>query len=205
MKKRILLITTNAMLVAILLLMGLIPQLGFITINPAVSFTIMHLPVLVGAYLFGWRGGTFYGFLFGFISFYQASSNPGGILDPFFQNPIISVLPRLIFGFISGLSFEVIRRLVKQPLTNRLILGIMGGLLAVVHTVLTLGILGLLNGQEVLNLLAGLEVVLDNYFAFIALILTLNGVWEALIAFLLLPILATAVSKVQAIRTIMND
>lgn len=204
MRKRTLLITVHAMLVAILLMMGLFPQIGFITINPAVSFTLMHLPVLISAYLFGWKGGAMYGLLFGLVSFYQASANPGGILDPFFQNPVISVLPRLAFGFVSGLTFDSIRIFIRKPLTNRILLSISGAGLAVIHSLFTLGMLGFLNGQDVINLLAGLEVVLDNYFAFIVLILTLNGIWEALIAFILMPLVATAVSKVHAIRTIMK-
>ncbi len=205
MRMRILSITIHAMLVAILLLMGLVPQIGFITINPAVSFTLMHLPVLIGAYLFGCKGGALYGLLFGLVSFYQASANPGGILDPFFQNPLISVLPRFVFGLISGMTFDLTKRFIRSALTHRIVLSFMGAGLTVIHTLLTLGTLGFLNGQDVLNLLAGLDIILENYFMFIVLILTLNGVWEAIIAFILMPILATAVSKVHAIRTIMNQ
>ena len=203
MRKRILSITIHAMLVAILLLMGFVPQIGFITINPAISFTIMHLPVLIGAYLFGWKGGSLYGLLFGLVSFYQASANPGGILDPFFQNPLISVLPRFLFGLISGITFVLSKRYIRHALTHRIVLSFMGAVLTVIHTLLTLGTLGFLNGQDILNLLAGLDIILENYFMFIVLILTLNGVWEAIIAFILMPILAIAVSKIYAIRTIM--
>ncbi len=203
MNQRLFVMSFNAMLTAILLLMGLIPSLGFITINPAVSFTIMHIPVLVGAFLFGWRGGLYYGFLFGFLSFWQASANPTGILDPFFQNPLISITPRLMFGLLAGIGFTLIQTLLKTVWIQRSVLAMFAAIFTVMHTLLVLGIMGLLQGQNVLEALAGIGFN-ETYWTFILLVLSLNGIWEALIAFFLLPTLAVASSKIPSIRRIIN-
>jgi uncharacterized membrane protein len=203
MNQRLFVMSFNAMLTAILLLMGLIPSLGFITINPAVSFTIMHIPVLVGAFLFGWRGGLYYGFLFGFLSFWQASANPTGILDPFFQNPLISMTPRLIFGLLTGVGFTLIQTLLKTVWIQRSVLAMFAAIFTVMHTLLVLGIMGLLQGQNVLEALAGIGFN-ETYWTFILLVLSLNGIWEALIAFFLLPTLAFASSKIPSVRRIIN-
>ena len=203
MNQRLFVMSFNAMLMAILLLMGLIPSLGFITINPAVSFTIMHIPVLVGAFLFGWRGGLYYGFLFGFLSFWQASANPTGILDPFFQNPLISITPRLMFGLLAGIGFTLIQTLLKTVWIQRSVLAMFAAIFTVMHTLLVLGIMGLLQGQNVLEALAGIGFN-ETYWTFILLVLSLNGIWEALIAFFLLPTLAVASSKIPSIRRIIN-
>ena len=169
MNQRLFVMSFNAMLMAILLLMGLIPSLGFITINPAVSFTIMHIPVLVGAFLFGWRGGLYYGFLFGFLSFWQASANPTGILDPFFQNPLISITPRLMFGLLAGIGFTLIQTLLKTVWIQRSVLAMFAAIFTVMHTLLVLGIMGLLQGQNVLEALAGIGFN-ETYWTFILLV-----------------------------------
>jgi uncharacterized membrane protein len=183
--------------------MGFVPSLGFITLNPTVSFTIMHVPVLFGAYILGYRGGIWFGFLFGMISFYLALSNPTGLLDPFFQNPLISVVPRLLFGVISGFLFEASHRWFPHFMTHKVILALLASFLTLMHTVLVLTTLGLLRGSDVLSALANVGFN-DSYLAFVFLIIGLNGFWEMIMAFILVPILAISVSKNSTFRRIIN-
>jgi uncharacterized membrane protein len=204
MKQRILMITTFAMFSAILLLMGLVPSLGFITLNPTVTFTIMHIPVLFGAYLLGWRGGLWFGFLFGMISFYLALSSPTTFLDPFFQNPLISVVPRVLFGLLSGLLFEAAHRWFPHVIIHKVALALLASLLTLMHTILVLSTLGLLRGADVMNILITFEVT-DTFIGFILIVIALNGVWEAGLAFVLVPILAISVSKNSTFRRIINQ
>ena len=203
MNQRIFTLSFHAMLTSILFLMGVIPSLGFVTINPTISFTLMHIPVLIGAYLFGTKGGVYYGFLFGLLSFWQASSNPTGILDPFFQNPIISILPRLLFGAIAGFTFSTVRFLENKVWIKRSLLAIFAGLLTILHTILVLGVMGVVRGNDVLSVLSSVGFN-DTYFAFILLILTLNGIWEAMLGVILVPAVAVASSKISSVRRIMS-
>jgi uncharacterized membrane protein len=183
--------------------MGTIPSLGFVTINPTISFTLLHIPVLIGAYLFGTKGGLYYGFLFGFLSFWQANANPTGILDPFFQNPIISVLPRLLFGGLAGFGFSIVRFLQKKQWLKDTLLSIFAGFFTLLHTLLVLGIMGLIRGSDVLSSLASVGFT-DTYWAFILLVLTLNGVWEIILGMVIVPAIAVASSKISSVRRIMS-
>jgi uncharacterized membrane protein len=192
-----------AMLLTILLMMGFIPSIGFITINPAVSFTLMHVPVIIAAFIFGWKGGVAFGFGFGLISFIQAVSAPRGILDPFFQNPLIAIPPRLIFGGLTGLGFNLIFRFVKVSILQKPALAIVAFLATVLHTILTLSFMGMISGQAVLSALEGVDIFFANYGAFIAAVLALNGIWEALIAMLIIPLIALAVRGLPMVKLMM--
>lgn len=204
MKPRILIITTIAMLSSILMLMGFVPSLGFITLNPTISFTLMHIPVLFGAYLLGWRGGLWFGFLFGMISFFMALSSPVTFLDPFFQNPLISVVPRIVFGLLSGLLFEAAHRWFSHVMVHKVALAFFASFLTLVHTILVLSTLGILQGSEVMTILIGFDPNI-TYLGFILLIVGLNGIWEASLAFVLVPILAISVSKNSTFRRIITQ
>lgn len=86
--------TTAALLVALLLLLSYTP-LGFIPVG-TISVTIVHLPVLIGLMTCGLPTGLLLGALFGCVSLFRAVTSPSGIFDPFFWNPLVSVLPRVI-------------------------------------------------------------------------------------------------------------
>ncbi len=90
-------LTLTAVFAAIILVMIFVPQLGFITLTPFVSVTIVHIPVLIGVFLLPKRYGILLGLLFGLGSWIR-SFTPMGPLDTAFQYPWISVLPRLLFA-----------------------------------------------------------------------------------------------------------
>src|SRR5574344_1727157 len=71
-------ITLDAMFIGIIILMGAVPQLGYIQILPWLSLTLLHLPVLIGAYLFGWKRGLLYGTAFGVTSWIVALTRSTG-------------------------------------------------------------------------------------------------------------------------------
>lgn len=89
-------LTLTAVFTAIILVMIFVPQLGFITLTPFVSVTIVHIPVLIGVFLLPKRYAIFLGLFFGIGSWIR-SFTPMGPLDIAFNNPLISVLPRLLF------------------------------------------------------------------------------------------------------------
>ena len=94
---------------ALIILMG-IPglHLGYIQLNPATSLTIMHIPVILSAILAGLPGALVTGTVFGITSLVNAAANPSGVLDPLFVNPLISVLPRIVFGAFCWILFKLI-------------------------------------------------------------------------------------------------
>jgi len=128
-------ITIDAMFLGIIILMGAVPQLGYIQILPWLSLTLMHLPVLIGAYLYGWKKGLFFGTAFGVTSWVVALTRASGALDLLFIYPWISVLPRMAFGLLSGLLFQLVK---KTPKINKAVwpIGLASALLTACHTVL---------------------------------------------------------------------
>lgn len=90
-------LTLTAVFTAIILVMIFVPQLGFITLTPAVSVTIVHIPVLIGVFLLPKRYAILLGLFFGIGSWIR-SFTPMGPLDVLFQYPWISVLPRILFA-----------------------------------------------------------------------------------------------------------
>ena len=74
-------------------------RLGFIPVpNLAGNATILHVPVILGGALEGPVVGTIVGLIFGVFSFIQAEV-------PFFRNPLVSILPRLMIGVVAWAAF----------------------------------------------------------------------------------------------------
>ena len=43
-------ITFHALIIALIVVMGFVPEAGYISFVPGISFSLIHLPVLLGAY-----------------------------------------------------------------------------------------------------------------------------------------------------------
>ncbi len=188
-RKKILSISLDAIFLAIILLMtytfiGFIP-LGFI------SITIIHVPVLIGAYLFGPKKGALYGLFFGICSFLRSWESPSG-LDLFFQNPLVSVFPRILFGLIAGLIFDFIKKMplkniIKQPL---IIIGCF--ISTIIHSVLVLGTLGLIYEKEINTLLEG---SFASFWIFMLSTIATSSVFEALAGAIITPLISFPLEK----------
>lgn len=184
--------TIIAMFIAIMAIMTFVPQIGFISITPVIAFTLLHIPVLVGAYLFGWKYGAILGLAFGLLSFFRALVWPVGVLDPFFVNPLISVLPRLLFGLLAGLTFDLIKKLGKKPLRG-VFLALSSFVLTLFHSAVVLLMLGLFNGAAVITLAAFSSFA--TYWLLMGTIIVTNGLSEAVVAALIVPTLVFALKK----------
>ena len=85
-------------------------RLGFIPFVLGVAITIMHVPVIIGAVLEGPLVGTIIGALFGLFSLVWAFIAPTGPGDLYFQNPLVSILPRLFIGLTTWAGYAALRR-----------------------------------------------------------------------------------------------
>jgi len=195
-------IVIAAMFIALLAIFSYVPYVGFITIGP-ISFTTIHIIVLIGAMLLGWKHGLIYGFFFGLFSFLQALST-AGTANYLFVNPFVSILPRVIFGFVSGLTFDFLRKRTNGAQFIGII-AISAGLLTLFHTIITLlclyifGILDIfkisqfLGLSEVLNNLR--DAGFDNFGIFIFGFVSFGCVAEIMAAALIVPIAGGVVFK----------
>lgn len=122
-----------AMLSGISIFLGL-TGLGFIPL-PLFKLTILHIPVIIGAIIEGPIVGASIGFIFGLFSIYQNITAPT-VMSPFFYNPIVSILPRVLIGVVSYYVYKLLRDKFKNTKIAITIAAITGSLIN------TIGVLG---------------------------------------------------------------
>lgn len=131
-------LTLTAVLSAIVLVMALVPNFGFITVTPFVGFTIIHIPILIGAFYGGRKVGGFLGALFGITSMFVAFTRPAAALDPIFTNPLVSILPRFLIGYFAVDVLNLYKKWVSNVhLQNSLFFGTM----TLLHSLLVIPLL----------------------------------------------------------------
>ena len=174
-------IVINAIIIAIIAVMSFVPQVGYITIGiNAVSITTIPIAVILFAWMFGWKEGTVAGLAFGVFSMVKAFAMPAAPSDIFFQNPFVSVFPRLVFGFLAGIVFDLLR-LVKRPSLRYWMDILMIPFLVAIHTTLVLVMFSLFSKTELAQI--------------IGLILILNALLEIAATTILVPVLILALDK----------
>jgi uncharacterized membrane protein len=90
---------------AITLILGFVPNLGFIPLpNVVGNATIGHIPTILAGVIAGPLVGIILGFLFGLTSFIHA-------VNPFFKDPSVSILPRLFIGLTAWATFIALVRI----------------------------------------------------------------------------------------------
>ena len=162
----------NAIFIGLIAIMAWFPNLGYIQIFPSVGITIIHIPVIVGALTYK-RSGWVLGTAFGLSSLFVALTRPATPIDFLFQNPLVSVLPRIIFGLVIYFLYQFFTKYVKN---KSVAIGLTAFISTLIHSVLVLTMIFIF-GVEILG---GSEVALKV----IGTILVTNASIEALAAVL---------------------
>ena len=183
-------IAVDAIFVAIIAAMTFVPYVGMITL-PFISFTLLHLPVLLGAYLFGWRKGLLFGVAMGVCSLIKATTMPAGTFDALFVWPWISVLPRALFGFLSGLFFDMLHKNSKLY-GNPLIVGLLSFAFTVMHTVFVFGSLFVFFPGITIGIFAGSGEILEGVVVGAIVIISIGMLGEAILAGIITPVVGKA-------------
>lgn len=178
-------LTLDGLFIAILAILTFVPYVGFIPLG-FISITIIHIPVILGAIFLGWKSGILYGTAFGLVSLLKAATSPVTIMDPYFVNPAISVLPRLLFGFTAGiLALLVFKNIINKNI-KRVLLAVVAFLATAFHT---------------LYVFIALVLFHPEFFTWeIASAFGLNMLFEALAAAILISVLYFALEKPFANR-----
>ena len=155
---------------ALVIVLG-ITKLGLIPIGATASITIHHVPVILICMLAGLPEGLFVGATFGILSLIQAAMSPSGVLDPFFVNPLCSVLPRMLIAVIAWSLWNALKMIPRMPKT--VAAGITGFITTVAHTLLVLGCLYIFKAEDVSQALGGM-----GYIALVSACL-FNAILEA--------------------------
>ena len=173
-----------AMLAALTVLLGVIPNLGIIQIG-VVSLTILHIPVLIAAFLYGVEGGIFMGLVFGVTSWFVASTRGASPIDLLFVNPLVSVMPRILFGAASGFLYRLVGK--DGTWIKNAIVGVIGSLIHSILVLTCIFVFGILyTGSDFVE---GLKI-------YIAFIIAANVLPEALFAGFVCASVSKAIKRV---------
>jgi uncharacterized membrane protein len=159
-----------------------ITRLGLIPWISGASITILHIPAIIGAIIEGPFVGAGIGAIFGIFSLIQANTS-GTLIDVAFRNPLVSVLPRILFPLVAWALYAGISKWKKIPAVI-----ISSVVASVVHTVMVLGMLVATNGSGILT--GGVEG--QTVWAVIGLIFVANGIPEAIAAGVLTTLVVAA-------------
>lgn len=141
---------------ALVIVLG-ITRLGFISVSPTVSYTILQIPVIFAAILGGFWSGVTVGAVFGIMSLIMAAMSPSGALDPLFVNPCVSVFPRVMIGVVAWFVFNFLNKIPKMP---KIVSGIVSSYFAtLINTILVFATLFILYFEQISSALAGIGYV----------------------------------------------
>ena len=141
----------TAALSALTIILGTTP-LGMIPLGAA-SLTILHIPVIIAACLVGLWSGVFVGSTFGILSLILAATRPTGALDPLFVNPLVSVLPRILFAVVAWGLWKLLNMIPKLP--RVISAGIAAFASTIAHTLMVIGCLYIFQGGAVKDAMGG--------------------------------------------------
>lgn len=177
--------TLGAMVIAIIAMMSLVPNLGFIFIG-AVKITTIHIVVLVVVLSFNnLRLSVIAGTVFGLGSWFNALSRPVSFLDIYFMNPLVSVLPRIVFAVFAYYLYQFLIKVIKKSDLTRQYICI--AISVLFHAVAVLSILYVFAQQDLGS----------AYLPFIMAILASNTIFEIALALFIGPILIKAMRRIS--------
>ena len=182
----------DAFIIGLIVVMTFVPNVGFLTIGPF-TLTLLHLPVLFGASLFGWKRGAIYGLAFGLMSWIKALMGATTIFDLAFQKIYVAVPPRFLFGLIAGLLSSAVMNVKDERKRNYAFMGV-AFLSTCLHTVMVFGVL-LLSEEWVGPWLTSGEPAVQGWAITILAFLAIGMSMEALLGALLTPTLSGIVRR----------
>ncbi|EOR27579.1 membrane protein [Clostridium sartagoforme AAU1] len=184
-----------AMLSGICLFLGL-TGLGFIPL-PLFKLTILHLPVIIGAIIEGPIAGASIGFIFGLFSIYQNITTPTP-MSPFFYNPLVSILPRVLIGVVSYYVYIFLRSKLKN---KRLSIGIAAICGSLTNTIGVLGSIYLIYFKDYASILMQRGSISSGSLGKVTIallsVIGTNGIAEAILSALVSIPVVIAILKMQ--------
>jgi uncharacterized membrane protein len=185
-RERILRITRLGFLIALIILMTFIPNIGYIQTG-LFAITTIHIPVIIGATMMGPLGGLLLGLTWGLTSYFYAMTI-GTIEAAIFLNPLVSIVPRILVGLIVSYSALALKKWVRWPASLQTSVVALIGTLS--NTVL---VLGAIFTFEMTGLIAFNQAV-ETIFT---IVISLNGLLELFGALILVPAVVGALNRLQ--------
>jgi uncharacterized membrane protein len=124
-EKRVLDLSLAGIITAIIIMMSVVPFLGYIPLG-FMNATIIHVPVIIGALLLGPKYGAWFGFVFGMTSLIKATLTPtvtSFVFSPFVTiggysgnmwSVVIAIVPRVLIGVVAYYVYEFIMKIAHK-------------------------------------------------------------------------------------------
>lgn len=185
-------LTITAVFVALLLLQTFVPNIGYIRIVPALpAITTIPLTIAIYSSLMGSKAGLGFGLFWGITRLFVAYTQPGDIVSLLiFQNPVISLVPSIIAGWLPGLIVKVIKRKDIGFIFAGLVASLTNTFLVILLTSLFF-----MNNATVLTSHLGNNTGSNTLFIILVAALGLNGILEAIFTGIITPIVAIPLRK----------
>lgn len=198
-------IVLTAFFLGIMILMSVVPFLGFIPIGP-LNATILHVPVIIGSVILGPRLGAFLGTFFGVMSVINATTRPSAlsfVFSPFipiigtshgsWKALLVALVPRILVGIVPYYVYKFGQRFFKGK-TNSIALflaGIAGGL---TNTLLVMNLIYFLFKDSYGQII---KKGADQVYGAILAVIATQGVPEAIVAGILTAAVASILLRLR--------
>lgn len=187
-RKRLTQITTLGILMALIILMTFIPNVGYIQTG-LFSITTIHIPVIVGAALLGPLGGFVLGLTWGLTSYFYALTL-GTIEAMIFLNPMVSIVPRILVGLIVSYSALGLAKLISKAHLRYALVAVIGTLS---NTVLVLSGIFIFASSGLVSFNQAVSTIMT-------IVVSTNGLLELFSAVFLVPSVILAIQKIRPQR-----
>ena len=170
-------LTTYALFLAIMLIMAFVPGLGFIPTSVA-AIVIIQVPVIIASYFLGFKGGMFFGLVFGLTSVIKCFTEPdasamiitnAGGLKTVGLMIICLIVPRIMIGVTSRAVYTLFNKFDKTRISSTAVAAFVG---TITNTILFLGAFYLFAKDACM-------ATADALFKMMLGVVTLNGIIEA--------------------------
>lgn len=187
-RERLTQITSLGILIALIILMTFIPNLGYVQTG-LFSITTIHIPVIIGSALLGPIGGLVLGTTWGLTSYFYALTL-GTIEAMIFLNPMVSIVPRILVGLLVSYSTLALTKVIKKEHLRYALVALIGTL---TNTILVLSAIFLFASSGLISFNQAVSTI-------VAIVISTNGLLELFSALFLVPTVILAIRKVRPQR-----
>ena len=173
-----------AFFTAIILVQNFVPLVGYIPLGP-LNLTLIHITVIVAAFVLGPVDGALVGGVWGTITFILAFVWPTSPLATIvFVNPLIAILPRVMIGLVAGSIFKLLQPKVRHTMAAMIPAAILGSL---TNTLLVLGQIFLFYQSKSQMLY---QIDTKALLPYLLAVIGTNGIPEAIAAAIIAPMIS---------------
>lgn len=194
-RKEITNMTIAAIFIALLIVQTFVPNIGYVRILPALPAITT---IAIYGTIMGPKWGSMFGLVWGLTRLIVAYTQPGDMVSLLlFQNPIISLVPSILAGYLPGLITKLL--ITRDNTVKRWGYALSGAVTSLTNTFLVIALASLffMNNPASLTMYLGHFSQGTSLFVILMISLGMNGLVEALFTAVVVPIIVTPLNYVM--------